>query len=140
MLGKSNTVIDSDTGEMMLVAIPRRRKHSEPFVMAFLAGAREIANLAQEQRLMRTDLVVLWYLISILDYDNWVQVSPTDVGAELGLRQPHVSRSLKRLTSTGLLAKGPHHTYRFDPSILFRGSEKQRRSVMAEIAKQGRSA
>jgi hypothetical protein len=58
------------------------RQLTEPFVFVFRSGARA---LAMDKRCVGQDYKVLWYLVSFLEWDNWLRVSQTGIACELGI-------------------------------------------------------
>lgn len=63
----------------------------------------EIQKLA-ESNLHKTDLILLLYLIGKADYGNYVEISQKQIAKDLGKKQPHISRSIKKLREYGALS------------------------------------
>lgn len=72
------------------------------------------------------DYAVLHYLTSILDYENEMLISKTDLAMELGMQRPNLSRAFKKLLTHGLVLEGKKfgnmRTYLLNPEIGWRGS------------------
>ena len=45
-------------------------------------------------------------LLSVLDYENLIQVSQADIARELDMHRQHVQRSIKRLIQLGIILEG----------------------------------
>lgn len=58
----------------------------------------------KDSNIHKNDLMVLMYLIGKADFDNYVKVSQKEIADELGMRQPHVSRSFKKLRECGFIS------------------------------------
>ena len=81
--------------------------------------------LAKDKRMGLTDWRVLAVLQSRLDYDNWIRLSLSEIGAEISVAKSHVSTSMKKLLELGVVILGPSvkniKTYRLNPSISYKG-------------------
>ena len=60
-------------------------------------------------------------LLSVLDYENLIQVSQADIARELDMHRQHVQRSIKRLIQLGIILEGVKigisRSYRLNPSF-----------------------
>ena len=74
-------------------------------------------------------------LLSVLDYENLIQVSQADIARELDMHRQHVQRSIKRLIQLGIILEGVKigisRSYRLNPSFGWKGSAKGHREVSA---------
>lgn len=74
------------------------------------------------------------FLMSRLDFDNWLRVKQQDVCDVLGMTKSHVSRALSRLVELDIITKGPmagrHNTYRLNPRIAHRGAKHYKSNVI----------
>jgi DNA-binding IclR family transcriptional regulator len=77
---------------------------------------------------------VLLYLLGKLDFENHLVVNQSELAKKLGMRQPHISRSLKRLVALEVLIDGPKagslRTYRLNPSFGWKGSAKNHQNMV----------
>jgi len=132
--------IDLDTGEilehgMMAVLMPKRRNG---FREGWVAMAQEpMKLLAMHRKELGGDgYAVLMLLLSILDFENLIQVSQADVAGELGMHRQHVQRAIKRLIAIGALLEGPrigvHRSYRLNPNFGWKGSAAGHRKALDE--------
>lgn len=130
--------VNTDDGEIVHIAFPVRQKHIGGFVMLIQEQSKYIAkmNLAGKEH------NVLWFLLGVLDYENWIKVPQKDIANELGMQKQHVSRAINNLVKKGILLKGPKSgtswTYRLDPNLAYKGRAANRKKLisLAEKAKQ----
>lgn len=57
-----------------------------------------------DSNLQKSDLMLLFYLIGIADYSNYVKMSQKEIAERLNKKQPHISRSIKKLREYGFLS------------------------------------
>lgn len=72
------------------------------------------------------DLKLLFHLISVMEFGNWVHVSQRTIAEKMSTRQSNIWRSLQKLEDQGLVKqqqKGSKVFYRVSPRIAFRGSQ-----------------
>lgn len=125
---------DRDTGEViedgyLAVLMPKRRNG---FVKGWYAMSQEgtvaLLEAMMSGSLQMRDVQVLYYLLSVLDFENLIQVPQTEIGEKLGMQRSHVNRSIKRLVELDILLEGPRigrsRSYRLNPSYGWRGSAK----------------
>lgn len=74
------------------------------------------------------------FLMSRLDFDNWLRVKQKEICEIVGLKQANVSRALSRLVELDIITKGPmagrHNTYRLNPRIAHRGAKHYKSNVV----------
>jgi len=96
--------IDPSTGEVLpferfqteaLFVIPYRKRitHKRWFVMF----QDFLEQLAKDKDFKGQDYRVLNYMLSKLDWENWVQVPQRVIAEDLGIPRPEVAKSLKKL-------------------------------------------
>ena len=99
--------IDSETGEIIdgfvAYVVPKRKNG---FGQGWLAMAQNGAEILAQSNLSGNDFKVLMKLLSVLDYENLIQVSQADVARELNMHRQHVQRSIKRLIDLGIVLEG----------------------------------
>jgi len=64
-------------------------------------------TLAIDTGLDGVDLRVFLYLTSCLDFENYLQVPQVEIAEALGRRKEHISRSMAKLKSKGVVIAGP---------------------------------
>ena len=132
--------IDHDTGEVVdgfvAYVVPKRKNG---FQQGWLAMAQNGAEILAQSDLGANDFKVLMKLLSVLDYENLIQVSQADIARELDMHRQHVQRSIKRLIQLGIILEGVKigisRSYRLNPSFGWKGSAKGHREVLHEHLK-----
>ena len=86
--------------------------------------AQNGAEILAQSDLGANDFKVLMKLLSVLDYENLIQVSQADIARELDMHRQHVQRSIKRLIQLGIILEGVKigisRSYRLNPSLVER--------------------
>ena len=132
--------IDSETGEIIdgLVAyvVP---KSKNGFGQGWLAMAQNGAEILAQSNLSGNDFKVLMKLLSVLDYENLIQVSQAEIARELNMHRQHVQRSIKRLLDLGIVLEGVKigisRSYRLNPNFGWKGSAKGHREALTDHLK-----
>ena len=132
--------IDSETGEIIdgfvAYVVPKRKNG---FGQGWLAMAQNGAEILAQSNLSGNDFKVLMKLLSVLDYENLIQVSQADVARELNMHRQHVQRSIKRLIDLGIVLEGVRIgiscSYRLNPNFGWKGSAKGHREALHEHLK-----
>ena len=132
--------IDSETGEIIdgfRGLCCSKRKNG--FGQGWLAMAQNGAEILAQSNLSGNDFKVLMKLLSVLDYENLIQVSQADVARELNMHRQHVQRSIKRLIDFGIVLEGVRigisRSYRLNPNFGWKGSAKGHREALHEHLK-----
>ena len=132
--------IDSETGEIIdgfVAYVVQKRKNG--FGQGWLAMAQNGAEILAQSNLSGNDFKVLMKLLSVLDYENLIQVSQADVARELNMHRQHVQRSIKRLIDLGIVLEGVRigisRSYRLNPNFGWKGSAKGHREALHEHLK-----
>ena len=132
--------IDSETGEIIdgfvAYVVPKRKNG---FGQGWLAMAQNGAEILAQSNLSGNDFKVLMKLLSVLDYENLIQVSQADVARELNMHRQHVQRSIKRLIDLGIVLEGVRigisRSCRLNPNFGWKGSAKGHREALHEHLK-----
>ena len=132
--------IDSETGEIIdgfvAYVVPKRKNG---FGQGWLAMAQNGAEILAQSNLSGNDFKVLMKLLSVLDYENLIQVSQADIARELDMHRQHVQRSIKRLLDLGIVLEGVKigisRSYRLNPNFGWKGSAKGHREALHEHLK-----
>ena len=132
--------IDSETGEIIdgfvAYVVPKRKNG---FGQGWLAMAQNGAEILAQSNLSGNDFKVLMKLLSVLDYENLIQVSQADVARELNMHRQHVQRSIKLLIDFGIVLEGVKigvsRSYRLNPNFGWKGSAKGHREALHEHLK-----
>lgn len=122
--------VDMLTGEILegatLAVFYPRRKNG--FKTGWLAMAQDpLMKLAQAD-LGDEARRVLFALLSKLDFENYLSLNQAQLGRDLGLKAPNISRAITRLVEEGVLLVGPRvqvsRTYTLNPHYGWKGSAK----------------
>ena len=132
--------IDSETGEIIdgfvAYVVPKRKNG---FGQGWLAMAQNGAEILAQSNLSGNDFKVLMKLLSVLDYENLIQVSQAEIARELNMHRQHVQRSIKRLLDLGIVLEGVKigisRSYRLNPNFGWKGSAKGHREALHEHLK-----
>lgn len=120
-----------DNGEVeRYEPMERSRTLGNKWVATFQEGMGYLARLG----LTGETWSVYAYLVQHLDYDNWVRIRQKDVEADLGIKQPNVSRALRKLVEVDVIVRGPNagkcFTYRMNPRIAHRGARHYSNNIV----------
>ena len=127
--GRMRGYEDIYTGEQYGLPVLVGRKNN-PYANGWYMGNQELARevFAKDKDIKSETHRVLWFIISILDFENWVQLSITEIANELGMRQPNVSKAIKVLENKGVIIRGPKvgrsFSFRFNPDFGWKGKVK----------------
>ena len=94
------------------------------YLVMFQDGLAHIASLDLTGEQMR-----VWaYMVSKLDFDNYILLRQVDIAKHTGIRQPHVARAVKALVEHKVIIQGPKsgtaNTYRLAPDFGWKGQAK----------------
>ena len=126
--------IDLDTGEVLEEGVPvwigRKPKITERWFMALQEG---IEQLAKDCELTGEHYRVLLYLMSRLDFQNYIQVPQNDIAEALGMRKQNVSRAVKLLEQKNIILRGSKvgrsNTFRLSSNLGWKGNVKSLREA-----------
>ena len=135
---------DPETGEVQegsLVWIPKRAKSQ--FGDRWFQMAQQTLKVINEHRkeLGLEGVVVFNALMARLDFENFIQVSQTEIAEELQMRTSNVSRAVKKLCDLGFIRRGPKvgrsHTYQLHPELAWKGKAKGHHTAKEQARQQG---
>mgnify|MGYP002251842036 CR=1 FL=1 len=85
-----------------------------------------LAWMAKQEGMTGEQWRVFAYLVSKLDFDNYLKVQQKDICEKLKLNRSNVSKAIKKLVEIDVIAVGPFagrsRTYRLNPRIAHRGA------------------
>ena len=126
------TLIDEETGE----TVGYFPLHPKNLGKGWLAVYQEIISEIADLNLPNEQYRVFLKLIGRVDFDNYLTISQTKIAQELGMKQPSVARAMKALRERNIILEGPraglNKTYRFNPYIAHKGSEREKTIVEFE--------
>ena len=94
----------------------------------FTAFRKGFSEIAADKEMTMEPYRVLLYLMSRLDFDNFIYVTQAEIAAFLGMKKPNVSRAMKLLERKELILRGPKlghsHAWRLNPDYGYKGDPK----------------
>ena len=135
ILGENNEV----TG---YITRTRPNRLGEHWVATFQEGLAWMAK----QELTGEQWRVFAYLVSRLDFDNFLKVPQKDIANELKMNVKAVSRAMRGLRELDIITVGPmaghSKTYRLNPRIAHKGAKNYAKTIIEyeELAKRRKEA
>ena len=90
--------------------------------------------MAKQEGMTGEQWRVFAYLVSKLDFDNYLKVQQKDIAEELRMQKSHVSRAMKGLAELDIISVGPmagrSKTYRLNPRIAHRGAINYQQTII----------
>ena len=91
--------VDQNTGEILDGLIVYCGVKRNAYAKGWVMNSQEsLEIIAKDRDLTGEAHRVLWYLLSRLDFENWIQVTQREIAEELGLKKQNASRSIAVLT------------------------------------------
>jgi DNA-binding transcriptional ArsR family regulator len=125
------SLLDKETGEILdqsrgtFVFVPSRIKLKEDWFMTFQDA---LGMLAADKDLWGRPRAVLDYMMSRLNFDNYIGLEQKEIAEKLGIHKPDVSAAIKMLLNKGILEKGPRlgksWSYKLNPYYGWKGRVK----------------
>ena len=120
--------VDKYTGEEFGFPVIVGRKRN-PYGKGWVMNSQDAAILlAKDKDIKGETHRVLWFIIGILDFENWVQLSVTEIAKELGMQRPHISRAIKLLEEKEIILRGPKvgrsYAFMLNPDFGWKGKVK----------------
>ena len=120
--------VDKYTGEEYGFPVIIGRKRN-PYAKGWVMNSQEaMVILAKDKDIKGETHRVLWFIGGILDFENWVQLSVTEIAQELELKRPNVSRAIKLLEQKEIIIRGPKvgrsHAFMLNPEFGWKGKVK----------------
>jgi DNA-binding transcriptional ArsR family regulator len=121
--------VDQDTGEVLDGVIVYCGVKHNPYAKGWVMNSQDALELlAKDKDLTGETLRVLMFLMARLDFENWIQITVTEIGKELELKQPNVSRAILLLEEKGIILRGPKvgrsYAFRLNPYFGWKGKVK----------------
>ena len=127
-MGKLKGYVDKYTGEEFGFPVIVGRKRN-PYEKGWVMNSQDAAILlAKDKDIKGETHRVLWFIIGILDFENWVQLSVTEIAEELKMHRPDVSKAMKVLENKEIILRGPKvgrsYAFRLNPYFGWKGKVK----------------
>ena len=126
--GKLKGYVDKYTGEEFgFPVIVGRKRH--PYGKGWVMNSQEALEIVAKDKDIKGETYrVLFFICARLDFENWVQISVTEIANELDLKQPHVSRAMKVLEDKEIILRGPKvgrsYAFMLNPEFGWKGKVK----------------
>ena len=120
--------VDKYTGEEYGFPVIVGRKRN-PYGNGWVMNSQDAAILlAKDKDIKGETHRVLWLIIGILDFENWVQLSVTEIAKELKMHRPDVSKAMKVLEEKEIILRGPKvgrsYAFMLNPDFGWKGKVK----------------
>lgn len=127
-LGTLKGYVDKYTGEEYGFPVIIGRKRN-PYNKGWVMNSQEaMVILAKDKEIKGETHRVLWFIGGILDFENWVQLSVSEIAKELELKRPNVSRAIKLLEKKEIIIRGPKvgrcYAFMLNPEFGWKGKVK----------------
>ena len=105
--GNLKGYVDKYTGEEFGFPVIVGRKRN-PYGKGWVMNSQEALEIVAKDKDIKGETYrVLFFICARLDFENWVQISVTEIANELDLKQPSVSRAMKVLEDKQIILRGP---------------------------------
>jgi DNA-binding Lrp family transcriptional regulator len=105
--GKLKGYVDKYTGEEFGFPVIVGRKRN-PYGKGWVMNSQEALEIVAKDKDIKGETYrVLFFICARLDFENWVQISVTEIAKELGMHQPDVSKAMKILENKQIILRGP---------------------------------
>lgn len=127
-MGKLKGYVDKYTGEEFGFPVIVGRKRS-PYEKGWVMNSQEALEIVAKDKDIKGETYrVLFFICARLDFENWVQISITEIGSELDLKQQSVSRAMKVLETKEIILRGPKvgrsYAFMLNPEFGWKGKVK----------------
>ena len=127
-MGKLKGYVDKYTGEEFGFPVIVGRKRS-PYGKGWVMNSQEALEIVAKDKDIKGETYrVLFFICARLDFENWVQISITEIGNELDLKQQSVSRAMKVLETKEIILRGPKvgrsYAFMLNPDFGWKGKVK----------------
>jgi DNA-binding transcriptional ArsR family regulator len=127
-VGKLKGYVDKYTGEEFGFPVIVGRKRN-PYGKGWVMNSQEALEIVAKDKDIKGETYrVLFFICARLDFENWVQISVTEIANELDLKQPHVSRAMKVLEDKQIILRGPKvgrsYAFMLNPEFGWKGKVK----------------
>ena len=126
--GSLKGYVDKYTGEEFGFPVIVGRKRN-PYRKGWVMNSQEaMISVAKDKDIKGETHRVLWFIGGILDFENWIQLSATEIAKELGMHRPDVSKAIKLLETKEIILRGPKvgrsYAFMLNPEFGWKGKVK----------------
>lgn len=141
-MGKLKGYVDKYTGEEFGFPVIVGRKRN-PYEKGWVMNSQEALEIVAKDKDIKGETYrVLFFICARLDFENWVQISVTEIAKELGMHQPDVSKAMKVLETKEIILRGPKvgrsYAFMLNPDFGWKGKVKNLDEYRKERDKQER--
>lgn len=116
------TILDRETGEVLEGVVVYCSLLRNPYTKGWVMNSQEALEiLASDEDLTKDALRVLIFLMSRLDFENWIHVTQKEIADQLNIKKQNVSSAMILLVDKEILLKGPKmgrsYAYRLNPDF-----------------------
>ena len=120
--------VDKYTGEEFGFPVIVGRKRN-PYGKGWVMNSQEALEIVAKDKDIKGETYrVLFFICARLDFENWVQISVTEIANELGMHQPDVSKAMKVLETKEIILRGPKvgrsYAFMLNPEFGWKGKVK----------------
>ena len=118
--------IDQNTGEILKGVIVYCGVKHNPYSKGWVMNSQEALELlATDKELTGENYRVLLLLLSRLDFENWIQVTQSEITEKLQMKKQNVSRAILLLEKKGIVLRGAKigrsYAFRLNPDFGWKG-------------------
>ena len=120
---------DQDTGEILEGVIVYCGVKQNPYSTGWVMNSQQALELlATDKELTGENYRVLLILLSRLDFENWIQVTQSEITEKLQMKKQNVSRAILLLEEKGIILRGAKigrsYAFRLNPYFGWKGQVK----------------
>ena len=121
--------IDQNTGEILKGVIVYCGVKQNPYSTGWVMNSQQALELlAIDKDLTGENYRVLLLLLSRLDFENWIQVTQSEITEKLQMKKQNVSRAISLLEKKGIILRGAKigrsYAFRLNPYFGWKGQVK----------------
>jgi len=118
--------VNQDTGEILEGVLVYCGVKHNPYATGWIMNSQEALEiLASDSELSKEAYKVLIFLMSRLDFQNWINIFQKEIAEKLNIKKQNVSRAISLLESKEILLRGPKigksYSFRLNPYFGWKG-------------------
>lgn len=133
-------IIDEDD-QIKAFLVPKRQNNLGVNWVAFYQTALE---WLAKQSIPQEQYRVMMFLMSQLDFENYLRITQISIAKELDMKQANVSRAIKGLLEKDIIITGPKvgtaKTYRLNPRMAYKGRNPKQTIIEYDAFKKAQEA
>lgn len=135
------TAIIGEDDQIKAFLVPKRQNNLGVNWVAFYQTALE---WLAKQSLPQEQYRVMMFLMSQLDFENYLRITQISIAKELDMKQANVSRAIKGLLEKDIIITGPKvgtaKTYRLNPRMAYKGRNPKQTIIEYDAFKKAQEA